>query len=175
MLVMTSKILPGSATSRAHISRQGRREGALAGLGVAALFAAVGVPVLALAGGRLDELAWQVGGPTVATGMVTGFLLGPSAWVTAPAAHRRRLSLRMALLATAIGDLLVGFCLGAESAISNGRDAIGIVGEAVISGVAAWPLGILFFGVVALPITFCAGLVWYSVMARLAAGRRDGA
>ena len=94
-------------------THRGRKEGVLVGVFVGAAFVAVAtvivsfVPQVSIAG-FLADLAV----PTVLTGAIIGWLFGPRGWRETRWHDRGITSLGMALLATAIGDYLVGVMSG---------------------------------------------------------------
>jgi hypothetical protein len=97
--------------------------------------------------------------PTLATGFLCGWLLGPRGWRTKDGVDKGGVALRMAVLATALGDYLVGVAMGMPSA--NGTDQLGQrLAQGLASAVVLWPIGLLLFGLIAMPITFAAGLLW---------------
>lgn len=165
----------------------GRPEGALVGAAVGAAFLAGATLLVSLApqasvAGFLADL----GLPTLLTGAIVGWLFGRRGWREQRWHDRGITSLGMAFLATAVGDYLVGVMLGLESAISQWRyaaqvgtltstgwESVGmLVGQAVVGGLLLWPFGLLFFGIIAVPVTFAAGLIWAWIMGWLGRASR---
>ena len=140
-----------------------RAVGALAGLAVALLFIATAILALVALKLQVDWLLETLVVPTVATGVACGWIFGPRAKRATAPFERGVTSLRMAVLATALGDYFVGVWVGTASADSGPTSIV----QGVLSAFVLWPFGIVLFGLFALPITFAAGLVWSWVMGRL--------
>ena len=140
--------------------------GATVGVAIALLAVVIGVPVFET---MFDlDPRFVLGGlaaPTVATGLVVGYLFGrrktrPEDW-----SDRILQSLAMAFVATSIGALFVGFAMGYGSADGGAN-----VGAQLLQGVATafvmWPFGMVLFGVAGMPVTFVAGILWTLAMER---------
>ncbi|MES1239335.1 MAG: hypothetical protein ABUL57_00585, partial [Chloroflexota bacterium] len=142
----------------------GRMRGACLGFAVAVLFVIVGTPICKTVF-RLEP-RFVLGGlalPTIATGILTGYLFGrrrsrPEDWSDVILQ-----SLGMAFLATAVGALFVGFAMGYGSADGNANIVEQLI-QGIASGLVIWPFGIVLFGVAGMPVTFVAGLLWSIVM-----------
>jgi hypothetical protein len=148
--------------------RDARRAGMRLGLTVAAVIVAIGVPLFVAGGAGVPLVIAGLAGPTLLVGATTGFMLGPMARRAQTASDRVGVALVMAIYATAIGDLAVGFVIGLAGAPWGSFGLAGALIQAAMSALVLWPLGLLFFGIVAVPATFVAGLVWVFGMARLA-------
>jgi len=143
----------------------GRRIGVVVGLAVAAGAVAVAAPIFV---GFLHlsavDFSFGLAVPTIATGILVGRLFGRSAWSAKSADDAGVLGLRIAAVATAFGAYLVGVAMGA----TRNDNLVASVIQTALSGLILWPFGILIFGLLALPITFAAGLVWARTMMWLA-------
>lgn len=62
----------------------------------------------------------------------------------------------MAFVATCIGDFFVGLAMGTSSADPGPTAII----QGVASAFVLWPFGLMIYGLIALPLTFGASLVW---------------
>jgi hypothetical protein len=173
MLIMSSQI-EAAARSRQFEAPSPRSEsrpgcllgaaaGLLVGLGCTFLvtFALVGV------GADIDDVVLSLGVPTVLTGLITGWLFGRLARDARGWADRAALSLGMALVATSLGDLGVGFVVVLQGDGMDWREPAVVLGQAFAGAVFMWPFGLLIFGIVAMPATFAAALGWCWVMARI--------
>lgn len=135
------------------------------GLTISSGAVVIGLPVLLAMHTDAREALGLLAVPTVATGIAVGYLFGrrgarPMDW-----GDRVVQSFGMAFVATAIGDLFVGFGLGYAGA-DGGADIAGQLLQGVESAFMLWPFGILIFGIVALPVTFGAAIAWSVLMAR---------
>lgn len=158
-----SSVISGASRTAAS-SVQGRREGTLAGFLVSAATVAVVAAYVVVSGTpRPFESIAVLGPATVVTGTLVGRWFGPRRY----RGSRLRTSLAMALASTAIGDLLVGFGLGMTGMVDAGNGPILGVLYSVAIAFMLWPLGLIFYGLIALPITFVASLVWWQLMGAL--------
>jgi hypothetical protein len=142
----------------------GRARGGILGFAVATLFVLVGAPVAAQL--LHTEDTFLIGGlalPAIATGIITGYLFGRRGSRPADWSDRTLQSFAMAFVATSIGDLFVGFALGYASA-DGGANIVAQLVQGVLSAFVLWPFGMVIFGVVAMPVTFAAALVWALAM-----------
>lgn len=147
----------------------GRTRGAAMGFVVAGAFTAVGSLLTSIRGSdNAVEGLLTSGGPVIVTGVVSGFLFGGRAVKAQAWTRRVKDSLAMAFVATAIGDFLVGFGMG----VSRGEADINVperILAGLQSGLVLWPFGLIFFGLIAVPITWAAALAWSMGMERFAA------
>jgi len=147
-------------------ARAWRSDGARIGFGVALGFVAIGAVVLFLFNTTAMWIA-VLGAATLLTGTIVGRWFGPRRW-RGPKDHGHlSTSFAMAVAATAVGDLLVGF--GGTMVAMVGSDAGPVLGTLYSIGIAVllWPFGIVLYGLVALPITFGAALIWWHLMGRI--------
>ena len=96
--------------------------------------------------------------------LAAGTLVGRWAGRRRISGARARTCLLMAVAATALGDLFVGFGLGMTGMVGTGRDPILTVLSSIGAAFMLWPFGVIFYGLIALPITFVAAQVWWQVM-----------
>src|SRR4029079_14120281 len=167
MLVMSSVISRASRTSVG--APPGRREGTFAGLLVAAsIVAIVSAYVVVSDTPRPFESMVVLGPATAITGTLVGRWFGPR--------RRRgsmvRTTLAMALFATAVGDLFVGFGLALTGMGDAGNGPVFAVLYSVGIAFMLWPLGLIFYGLIALPITFVASVIWWQLVGVLLARQR---
>jgi hypothetical protein len=165
MLVMSSEIL-AIEHRQVDAARVWRTGGAKIGFGVALGFVAVGAVLLFLFN-TTDVAMWiaVLGSATLITGTIVGRWFGPRRGSKRDG--RLSTSFAMAVAATAVGDLLVGF--GGTMVGMVGSDAGPLLGTVYSIGIAflLWPFGIVIYGLVALPITFGAALIWWHLMGRI--------
>jgi hypothetical protein len=169
-LIRTAAARPGTALPARH-PRSSHRDGFVAGLIVSGAFVGLGTALIgAVTGTGADSILLVLGIPTLLAGTITGWLFGTLGGRLTTWPDRAAVSIGMALLATAIGDLGVGFfgLLGN----SPGQSPIEHIANAFLGALVLWPVGLLLFGLVAVPVTFAAAMLWCWVIAQLVALRR---
>ena len=130
---------------RATPSNTGRRAGAIAGFVVALLYViSGGLMFVGLLEVAAKDFVGALAAPTLATGAITGWVFGPRGLRQMRTIDRGRMSLAMAVLATAVGDYLVALAISTANADMGNPLTVFLQGAA--SALVIWPFGLLFFG-----------------------------
>lgn len=113
-------------------------------------------------------------GVAVVAGGAGGWVAGPRAATARTRLARIGVVLLLAVVATVIGALVLGFLFGLVDAVTKGIDLVLMVPFALVAGLFAAAMLLGYAGWLALPFVAVAAALWLLLMSRFRGESRDG-